>query len=60
MNCNRCSGRVFLDRVFSDNKNFELYCIMCGDRRFVSKDTELGKWLEKMERERMAARSLAS
>lgn len=60
MNCKRCEGRVFLDRVFSDNKNFELYCIMCGDRRFVSKDTELGKWLEKMERERMAARSLAS
>jgi len=60
MNCKRCEGRVFLDRVFSDNKNFELYCIMCGDRQFVSKDTELGKWLEKMERDRMAARSLAS
>lgn len=60
MNCNRCDGRVFLDRVFSDNKNFELYCIMCGDRRFVSKDTELGKWLEQMESDRMAASSLAS
>ena len=60
MNCRKCNGRVFLDRVFSDNKNFETYCILCGDRKFVHKDTELGKWLEKMETERMLARSLAS
>lgn len=60
MKCKRCTGRVFLDRVFSDNKSFELYCVICGDRRFVGKDTELGKWLEKMERERMLARSLVS
>lgn len=60
MKCRKCNGRVFLDRVFSDNKNYELYCILCGDRRFVSKDTELGKWLEKMELGRMAEGSLAS
>ena len=58
MNCRRCTGRVFLDRTFSDNKNYELYCILCGDRQFVSKDTELGKWLDKKERERQFARSL--
>lgn len=60
MNCNKCNGRVFLDRVFSDNKNFETYCIMCGDRKFISKNTEFGQWLEKMERQRMLSRSLAS
>jgi len=59
MDCKRCNGRVFLDRVFSDNKNYELYCILCGDRVFVSKDTELGTWLHKMETKRMLARSLA-
>ena len=59
MNCNKCSGRVFLDRTFSDNKNFELYCIMCGDRRFVSKDTELGQWLSRVEKRRLRAGSLA-
>lgn len=60
MECRRCNGRVFLDRVFSDNKNFELYCILCGDRRFISKASELGQWLNKRESERMLARSLAS
>lgn len=60
MNCKRCAGRVFLDRVFSDNKNFEVYCIMCGDRTFVNKDSELGLWLSKMESQRMRAGSLAS
>lgn len=59
MKCRKCNGRVFLDRIFSDNKNFETSCILCGDRRFISKDTEVGRWLEKMERLRMAAGSLA-
>lgn len=58
MDCKRCNGRVFLDRVFSDNKNFELYCILCGDRSFVSKGTEFGQWLNNMENKRMLARSL--
>lgn len=58
MKCRKCRGRVFLDRVFSDNKNYETFCVICGDRRFIGKDTELGQWLEKMERARMSARSL--
>lgn len=60
MECRRCNGRVFLDRTFSDNKNYELFCILCGDRRFVNKGTELGKWLEAREQERMLARILAN
>jgi len=59
MGCSKCNGRVFLDRVFSDNKNFELYCILCGDRKFISKDTAAGKWLAAREQQRMFARSLA-
>jgi len=49
-----------LDRTFSDNKNYELFCILCGDRRFVSKASELGQWLKKKEAERMLASSLVS
>lgn len=60
MLCRRCNGRVFLDRTFSDNKNYELFCMLCGDRRFISKSTELGLWLEKNEVARMSARNLAS
>lgn len=60
MKCRRCNGRVFLDRVFTDNKNFETYCVLCGDREFVPKSSGFGKWLEKMEAGRMSARSLVS
>lgn len=60
MKCRKCNGRTFLDRVFSDNKNFETACLICGDRRFISKDTEFGKWLAQMEQRRMSAGSLES
>ena len=59
MNCRRCNGRIFLDRVFSDNKNFETSCLMCGDRRFINKDTEFGQWLTKREAARQSASVLS-
>ncbi len=49
MRCGKCQGRTFLDRVFSDNKNYEVACIQCGDRKFISKESEFGRWLTKME-----------
>lgn len=58
MNCNKCGGRVFLDRVFVDNKSYELYCLICGARRFESKGSLVGQWLTQKERERKAASGL--
>lgn len=58
--CRRCNGRAFLDRVYTDNKNFETSCILCGDRRFIGKETEIGQWIQKQELRRMAERSLSS
>lgn len=49
MKCGKCSGKMFVDRTFSDNNNFEIYCIMCGIRKFISKKTEFGKWLTRVE-----------
>lgn len=49
MKCVKCTGKMFLDRTFSDNKNFELYCMMCGTRKFISKTGRFGQWLEKQE-----------
>lgn len=60
MKCTKCNGRVFLDRVFSDNMNYETSCIICGARKFIGKETELGQWLTKRERARQNAGSLAS
>lgn len=54
MVCTKCGGRTFLDRIFSDNKNYETYCILCGDRKFVQKSSEFGQWLSLMERKRQA------
>jgi len=59
MKCSRCNGTVFLDRIFSDNKSYETSCILCGDRRFIDKGTELGQWLTIQELKRME-RSLAN
>lgn len=60
MVCRKCSGRMFLDRVFTDNRNYETFCIMCGDRQFVSKNSELGQWLTRMETARLKAGVLAN
>lgn len=50
MTCLRCSGRVFVDRVFSQKLHIELFCIMCGKRWMVNKETSrLGRWLEQKE-----------
>ena len=58
--CRRCGGRAFLDRVYTDNKNFETSCLLCGDRRFIGRETELGQWIQKVEKKRMVAKSLLS
>jgi hypothetical protein len=50
MKCSKCNGRVFVDRVFSQKLHVELFCIMCGKRWMLNKDTSaLGRWLEKTE-----------
>jgi hypothetical protein len=52
MNCDRCSGRVFIDRVFSQKLHIELFCIMCGKRWMINKETNrFGRWLEQVEAE---------
>lgn len=59
MNCQRCEGRMFLDRVFTDNKNFEMYCLLCGSRKFIGKETEVGQEIDRLERRRKRQGSLA-
>jgi hypothetical protein len=50
MNCGKCNGRVFIDRVFSQKLHMELFCVMCGKRWMLNKETNvLGKWLERKE-----------
>lgn len=54
MKCSKCKGRVFVDRVFSQKLHVELFCIMCGKRWMINKDTStLGKWLEQLEKNKL-------
>ena len=50
MSCQRCGGRVFIDRVFSQKLHMELFCILCGKRWMINKDTNaFGRWLEQKD-----------
>jgi len=50
MYCKRCgNGRVFVDRVYSQKLRIELYCILCGQRWMIRKETRFGQWLTKVE-----------
>lgn len=49
MNCKKCKGRVFVDRVYSQNLRIELFCILCGKRWTVSRSNRFGAWLAKRE-----------
>jgi hypothetical protein len=50
MKCKRCDGRVFIDRIFSDKKHLELYCIICGKRWMLSKEkSKVAQWLMRLE-----------
>lgn len=52
MNCKKCKGKLFIDRVHSAHDHIETFCINCGARTMYhppSKFGEFGLWLEKME-----------
>jgi hypothetical protein len=61
MHCHRCGGRVFIDRVFSQLTSMELFCILCGRRWMISKETNsFGRWLEQKDREYRKGSSISS
>ena len=61
MKYQKCKGRVFVDRVFSQKLHIELFCIMCGKRWMVNKDrSPLGRWLEQKEFEHLRDYSIFS
>lgn len=61
MNCKRCGGRVFIDRVFSQKLHMELFCILCGRRWMINKETNtLGRWLEQKENNHQKNFSISS
>jgi hypothetical protein len=59
--CSKCNGRVFVDRVFSQKLHVELFCMLCGKRWMINKETSrFGKWLEKKDQELAKSFSISS
>lgn len=54
INCKKCKGRMFVDRIHSNIDHIETYCIKCGERKFYHPPSETaeGKWLLLKERSR--------
>jgi len=51
IHCNRCMGRMFIDRQYSSTIHLETYCIRCGHRKFYHPpaDSKEGLWLLNLE-----------
>jgi hypothetical protein len=59
--CKKCNGRVFVDRVFSQKLHVELFCMLCGKRWMINKETSrFGKWLETKDQELAKSFSISS
>jgi predicted nucleic acid-binding Zn-ribbon protein len=55
LRCKKCRGRVFVDRTFNADNHIEIFCIVCGSRKFYHNFSEGDKeaqWLMKMEKAR--------
>lgn len=58
LTCDKCNGRVFVDRAFSEYNHIEIFCIRCGKRKFYHNfDKKSGKaaLLWQMEKKRAEA-----
>lgn len=55
--CKKCKGRMFVDRQYSSIDHLEIFCILCGSRRFYRPpaDSEEGRWL--LIREKLRAKT---
>lgn len=54
--CSKCSGRVFVDRTYSEGGYVELVCINCGHGWSLNKEkSELARWIARLERSRLDA-----
>ena len=57
MACERCEGKMFVDRIHSNIDHLETYCVKCGNRKFYHppSDSKEGLWLMCQERLRAKA-----
>lgn len=54
INCSKCNGKMFVDRVFSSYDHLELYCFTCGKRDMYHTPQKYGKkiqWIMQQEKQ---------
>lgn len=59
--CNKCRGRIFIDRTYSQGTHIELGCLQCGKNWMLNKEKSVvAKWLNRLEIEKSLALNIAS
>jgi hypothetical protein len=56
LECNKCLGRMLVDRVFLSEQYLEIYCLVCGKREIFNKPESSGdipKWIMRAEKSRL-------
>lgn len=50
--CNKCKGRMFVDRQYNTNEHLEIFCVLCGSRTFFHppSESEQGRWILQKEK----------
>lgn len=51
MKCLKCNGKVLVDRQYSTKEHLEVYCIVCGKRKFYHPPdgSKEGSWILQQE-----------
>jgi hypothetical protein len=50
--CDRCGGKVMVDRAYCKYGHVELFCIICGNRWEFHRDTAIARAINVIERRR--------
>lgn len=60
--CEKCNGRILLDKAYCYNDNIELFCIECGKRWTLGNMSTVARFINRIEkrRERMTYYGLQS
>lgn len=58
LTCQKCSARMFVDRVFLSHDHLEIYCMTCGRREMYHNPQKHGeriRWIMEVEKKRAKA-----
>ena len=56
MKCLKCNGKILIDRQYSTQEHIEVYCIICGKRKFYHPPDSSKEGLWFLSQEKMRAK----